>query len=361
MQSQTLTGIKRPPQFIIREYKPGDMSSVLALAQLGLVGGSIGTWEENFWRWKHFDNPFGQSIVLVATNSIGQIIGLRALSHWRFKAGDTVVKAARAVDTVTHPDYRRYGVFSALTRRAVEQSKNSGIDLIYNTPNNQVLPGYLKLGWNYVSMIRPLVKVLNYPRFAAALPGILPNLKNNRSSGYLSPEQIARQRLPSVSEFLSLSGAVEQLLRSHGQTRDEILSTDRSIDYLRWRYSEYPKAKYAVFYQEKEKALSGCVILRPSTRFNLKEAVLSEMLFPKPDEGLASSFLDEMEKRLSADYIIAYYPEGSFERHILCKHGFHQIPRGGVNFTVNVLTSHMPCEPTILENWNICLGDIEVI
>ena len=359
MQNQILTETKEQSHFNIREYEPEDMSSVLALYQHG-YSMPTRTGEESFWLWKHYNNPFGQSMMHVATNNTGQIIGLRTLMRWRFKAGSMIVKAVRGIDAVTHPDYRRYGVFSAMTRKAVEQSKNSGVDLIFNTPNSQVLPGQLKLGWNYVSIVRPLVKVLNYPHFVAGIPGILRNLKKNRSSRHISPEQIVRQRLPSVSELLSLSGGVEQLLFSHGQTRGKYLSTDRSVDYLRWRYLECPIVKYVTLYQEKHRALSGCVILRPATRFNLKEAVLVEMLFPKPDEDLVSPLLNEMERSISADYITAYFPENSFEYHVLRKRGFHQVPRGGSNFTVNVLNSCIPCDPKILGNWNISLGDLEI-
>lgn len=344
-------------EYEIRDYQPEDESSVLALVQQGMGGGPTGKRDESFWRWKHLENPFGSSIALVATNRTGQIIGLRTFMRWRFKAGDNTVSAVRAVDTVTHPEYRRYGVFSALTHRAVEQARNGGVDLIFNTPNNQVLPGYLKLGWNYVSIVRPLVKVLNYPRFVA---GLLRNRNKRRSSGQLLPEQLFRHRLPSVAEFLGHSGAVEQLLHSRNQTRSEHLFTDQSLDYLRWRYSEYPHINYAALYQEKDGALSGCIILRPSTRFSLKEAVIDELLFPKPDDGLASSLLDELERSISADYIIAYFPKGSFQRHILHRHGFHQVPVGGQNFTVNILAPHLPHDPLILRNWGLSLGDLEV-
>ena len=163
-----------------------------------------------------------------------------------------------------------------------------------------------------------------------------------------------------MAEFLRHSGALEQLLYSYSQTRSVHLFTDQSLDYLRWRYSEYPYVNYAVLYQEKAGALSGCIILRPNTRFGLKEVVIDELSLPKPDEGLASSLLDELKRCLSADYIIAYFPRHSFERHILHRHGFHQVPVGGMNFTVNVLTWHVPCNPMVLGNWGLSLGDLEV-
>jgi len=42
-------------------------------------GGPTGKRDEAFWRWKHFQNPFGPSISLVAVSSSGKIIGLRHL------------------------------------------------------------------------------------------------------------------------------------------------------------------------------------------------------------------------------------------------------------------------------------------
>ena len=73
----------------------------------------------------------------------------------------------------------------------------------------------MKLGWHYVSIMRPLVKVLNYPRFMA---GIIRNRKRRRSSEPLSPEQFFKYGLPSMTEFLSHSKALEQLLHAHRQT-----------------------------------------------------------------------------------------------------------------------------------------------
>jgi len=344
-------------EFEIRDYQPEDESSVLALVQRGMGGGPTGTRDEIFWRWKHLDNPFGRSLGLVATNHAGQLVGLRIFMRWRFTTGNTTVRAVRAVDTVTHPEYRRYGVFSALTNKAVEQAKNEGVDLIFNTPNNQVLPGYLKLGWNYVSAIRPLVKVLNYPRFVA---GLLRSRNKRQSSQQLSGEQIFRHRPTSMEEFLSHSEALEELLHHHNQKRDGNLFTDQSLNYLRWRYSEYPYANYAVLPQEKDGKISGIIIMRPNARFGLKEAVLDELLLHTPDEDLAFSLLNDMKRYVSADYIIAYFPHGSFERHILRRYGFHQVPRDSMNFTVNVLSSHLPCNPIILENWGLSLGDLEI-
>jgi hypothetical protein len=341
----------------IRDYQPEDEGSILALVQQSLGGGPTGTRDERYWRWKHLDNPFGSSIALVATNGVGQIVGLRTFMRWSLRTGNTIVRAVRPVDTVTHPQYRRYGIFSELTQMAMNKSRNNAVDLIFNTPNKNAFPGYLKLGWRRVSILRPLVRILNYPRFVA---GLIRNCKNHRSSEPLSPDQFFQYELPSMNEFLKNSEALEQLLYTHIQRKDECLFTDQSLDYLRWRYSEYPYAKYMCLYQERNGVLSGCIILRPNVRFGLKEIILDEMLLSKTDEGLVSSLLDELKKCLKADYLITYFPKRSFQRDILSKRGFHEVPRGGQNFVVKTLAPHLPCDPTFLGNWDLSLGDLEI-
>ena len=123
----------------------------------------------NHWRWKHLSNPFGPSYVRVACDESGQVVGMRAFMRWEFMMRDRLVKAVRAVDTATHPGHRRMGDFSALTKQVIEDVQSDGVDFIFNTPNQEVLQGYLKLGWRHVTKVHPLIKVLNDPVFAMGL------------------------------------------------------------------------------------------------------------------------------------------------------------------------------------------------
>jgi GNAT superfamily N-acetyltransferase len=346
-----------PEEFEIRDYTTDDESQVLALIQRGMGGGPTGTRDKGFWQWKHFHNPFGPSIALVAVHKSGQIIGLRTFMRWRFQAGGETINAVRAVDTVTHPDYRRYGVFSALTRQAVETVKKSGIDLIFNTPNATVLPGYLKLGWSLVSHIRPQIKILNYLRF---IMGIARSKGKRQPTTLVNSANFYRQEPPSIEEFLGWGQKVETLLQSREQRRDNSLHTRPTLDYLRWRYAQYPFVKYRAIYRKDCGELSGCIILRPSGRFNMKEIVLSELIMPGHDRTIASGLIKEMVKQLNADYIVAYFPEYSFERDILRRNGFHDLPFQSINFTVNNLREITGLKPLQFGSWELGLGDLEI-
>jgi GNAT superfamily N-acetyltransferase len=341
----------------IRNYVPGDESQVLALMQRGMGGGPTGTRDKDFWQWKHFLNPFGSSIVLVAVHKNGQIIGLRTFMRWRFQAGDRTINAVRAVDTVTHPEYRRYGIFSALTHHAVERIRNSNIDLIFNTPNAMVLPGYLKLGWQLVSRIRPQIKILNYPRF---IMGIARNRVKRQPSTLDQSSQFFRKEPPSINEIFDPKEKVTQLLQSRKRQRDNRLHTLTGLDYLRWRFSQHPFIKYKAIYLQNHGELPGCIIFRPNGRFGMKEIVLSELITAEDDRKLASDLIQGMVKTLKADYIIAYFPERSFERDILRKNGFHDLPFQSINFAVNILHGVNGIDPWQYDSWALCLGDLEV-
>ena len=102
---------------------------------------------EEFFRWKHCENPFGQSYGLLACDG-DKIVGARMFMFWEFRKADKIVKAIRPVDTIVHPSYRGKGLFKKLTLKGLESCRNT-YDIVFNTPNENSLPGYLKMGWDY--------------------------------------------------------------------------------------------------------------------------------------------------------------------------------------------------------------------
>ena len=61
--------------------------------------------------------------------------------------GDKVYRCLRAVDTATHPEHQGKGIFKKLTLQLIDEAAKQGYDFIFNTPNAQSTPGYLKMGW----------------------------------------------------------------------------------------------------------------------------------------------------------------------------------------------------------------------
>ncbi|RKQ42313.1 acetyltransferase (GNAT) family protein [Roseivirga pacifica] len=132
----------------IRKATEKDIPAIVELLRLSLGEGLIKKSEEA-WRWKHIENPFGESPVLVAEEN-DQLIGVRAMMQWSFELNGRIYRAVRAVDTATHPEHQGRGVFKKLTLALIDQLTAEGYDFIFNTPNAQSKPGYLKMGWNEI-------------------------------------------------------------------------------------------------------------------------------------------------------------------------------------------------------------------
>src|SRR5262245_21331273 len=124
-------------------------------AVLQLLRSALGWSDENtrFLEWKHLRNPFGPSPMWIALAG-ERVVGFRAFLRWAFVGvGGRVMSVARAVDTATAPDFRGRGIFTALTRTGIDALRDDAVELVFNTPNPQSLPGYLRLGWREVDRL----------------------------------------------------------------------------------------------------------------------------------------------------------------------------------------------------------------
>ena len=131
----------------VRSAHPEDEAAVIELLRASL-GWRPGDPNEEFFRWKHRDNPFGESPAWVALHQ-GRVVGYRTFLRWEFvDLEGRVVRGVRAVDTATDPAYQGRGIFRTLTLRGVAELTLAGDALVFNTPNDQSRPGYLKMGWS---------------------------------------------------------------------------------------------------------------------------------------------------------------------------------------------------------------------
>jgi hypothetical protein len=151
-----------------------DLNETVKLIQKGLDS----SYSNSFFNWKHLDNPYGKSYGLVARER-DKIVGLRMFMYWDFFCykQNKKIKAIRPVDTVVGQEQRGKGLFKRLTLQGLEDCKQE-YDLIFNTPNNKSLPGYLKMGWE---------EIVETPSFKL---GALYPYKNQLSLKYVEIEEI---------------------------------------------------------------------------------------------------------------------------------------------------------------------------
>lgn len=203
----------------IRPAKVEDPIKIIDVLKAGL-GESLIKKTEQTWQYKHQDNPFGASVVLVAEEG-QRIAGVRAFMQWRWQINQTVWQAYRAVDTATHPDFQRQGIFKKLTLAALDLIAKKSECFVFNTPNDNSRPGYLKMGWQIVGKIKTAVVPV-----------------------FLQPALIFPQKTSFINDFSKL----DTLTRLHNKALQQSgkLFTPKSPEYLQWRYQNNPMQSYNI-------------------------------------------------------------------------------------------------------------------
>jgi GNAT superfamily N-acetyltransferase len=327
----------------IRPYTDDDEADVLALLDASLGSGPAGRRTPEFFRWKHVDNPFGRSLMLVA-ESEGRIVGLRAYMRWRFVASGEPVRAVRAVDTATHPDVQRRGIFSKLTREALEQLKGQA-DLVFNTPNEKSLPGYLKMGWRTVGRVPVRVRVRHPLRFVR-------RARSARASTAAEPSTRANVSLD-PHEILT-EASVGRLLAGYGDPR---LTTDRSVAYLRWRYLGAPILGYRSMTDSDDGDLLSIGLFRVRPRGELLEATVGDVL--GGDRAAAARVLRRIARAAPVDHVTCSFPSGTTLSRASAAAGF--IPAmTGPTLVALPLSDRIGRDVGDLSSWALTLGDVEV-
>jgi len=206
----------------IRKAKLSDTSEILAVLKASLGEAKLQK-SELIWDFKHSINPFGKSMVLVGLQD-KKIIGVRAFMKWHWQLNGHIWVSYRAVDTATHPQYQGQGVFKELTLEAVEVVQQQAETFIFNTPNENSRPGYLKMGWEIVDRIK-----------LSVVPSIWYKIKFIFSKKTLAVQSVDHN-------------TIEALCKRHNADKElaNKIFTPKSFDYLKWRYQNNPLQDYTI-------------------------------------------------------------------------------------------------------------------
>jgi GNAT superfamily N-acetyltransferase len=320
---------------IIRNASAADRSAIVNLLKASL-GESMIPKSEALWQWKHEDNPFGSSYVLLAEEN-DQLIGLRAFLQWQWQNNQGIYKAVRAVDTATHPDHQGKGLFKKLTLQAAEDCKLNGIDFVFNTPNEKSRPGYLKMGWIDQGPMPVSIKPV---RPATILFRKLRGAKASDES-YLSIADWSI--LPELPEPIS--------------NIDQQLRTVISKSYIQWRYAINPLFPYSFITDHK----SYLLVYRIKSHGPIRELRIADIfaLHTSIDEQHLRKQFSKTLSLQKADIASISYPNLKFWNKAF---GFLFIKTKGPLVTLKQLAIDDTAFGNIKQNttWNYSLGDMEL-
>lgn len=314
------------PDMEIRPARPEDVDGILEVLGASLGETALLRRTPELWAWKHLINPFGPSIVLLAW--VGdRIAGVRALMRWDLlTVQGHLVRCVRPVDTATHPDFERRGVFKTLTMEAVALARETGIDLIFNTPNPRSGAGYLSMGWQEVGAIGVLARLRIGPRV--------------RPDGHDAP---------SLETVAPGAGSFRPIERHDRPPRG--LRTPRTVEYQRWRFGSHPTVPYGSIPDG-----DGAGVIRVGVRSGRIELVLSDLL-----GGAGRRAVSRAGAINRGSYLAGFFSKGSPERSAAKKAGMLPVPGLKTLQLVALPLTELDTDPFDLRSWDIATSDLELL
>ena len=315
----------------VRQAGPGDNASVVPMLRAAL-GKSDDPHYEAFLHWKHRENAFGESPAWVALHG-DAVVGYRTFLRWRFlDESGREVRAVRAVDTATDPAYQGMGIFRTLTLRGVAELTLAGDGLVFNTPNDQSRPGYLKMGWSVARRL-PVGVLPSGPRAVASM------VTSKVPAALWSEETTVGLDAGAALADRSLAEALLTHAPSEG------FRTHRTPEYLAWRTSFAP-LRYRLLLASERDPAEGGIVVRLRRRGDAVEAAVVEQLVP--DWRTGAGLVRRVLRESGADYAIGLRTGPSA--------GLMPLPGQGPLLTTRPLAASPPSPGA----WALTLGDVEL-
>jgi GNAT superfamily N-acetyltransferase len=330
-------------EIAIRRARPDDEDEIVALL-VDVMRRSPQEPNREFYRWKHQQNPFGESPAWVAEMD-GRIVAFRTLMRWEFRqpgcreAGSgRPLRAVRAVDTVTHSACRGRGIFRQLTMTAVEELRDEGVDFVFNTPNDSSMPGYLSMGWAVVGRMPARLQGPRITRFA--------RVARARTAAKIWSEPVDVGVPVGALPLATLleEELTEELVGRGGAAPDGFaLATARSDSFLRWRYGFEP-LRYRGWPTADGRA---AVMFRVRMRGAARELALLDVI--GRTASVRGSDIRALVREARCDHGLSVGPVGASRG----------LPAGAVG---PVLTARelSRTPPATVAQWRLSLGDVEL-
>jgi len=301
--------------------------------------------------WRYDDNPHGAASSFLTRNAEGLAVSGYACSPRRMLAGSdesTLAAVGQTGDVMTHPEWRKRGLFSDLDRAALAETAERGWPLVFGLPNRRSAHIFLTLGWERVGTVRPWCFVLRADAASRRM-----RHREGRLAGLLTPLAARRGRAArrglarAAARFSTVAltrfpEAVLELSRATEERHSAMVRRDAA--YLNWRFIDSPSGLHRVLGLFEAGELAAYVVIQlpgPEGGGFLVDALgrSTEALRAAVGAGLA-----ELE-RLGASYVQATAIDGSTWSETLVAAGFQ--PPKPDNHLIVILYVHDPEHPLV--------------
>ena len=237
----------------IRPYHPGDLECFLDLFEQVFERR-----DPSWFEWKYEQNPFFDHVPIIVAFDADVLVGARCFLPMRMRHGSTTSIAIQPCDTMVHPDHRRRGLMTWMTRHAMRRYVEEA-SFFFNTPNTAALEANRKLGWRIVTTIPTFYRIESMqPQVptpvkpvAELTDPLLALYRSIQDRNVELPHDIQIERRATVPAQLLADLATE--------SRPTTIHAERDITFFNWRY-ENPMWTYTTYLAWRDSRLVGAMV-----------------------------------------------------------------------------------------------------
>ncbi|MEO0650857.1 MAG: GNAT family N-acetyltransferase [Planctomycetota bacterium] len=277
--------------------------------------------------WRYDGGPHGGALSVVSRPPGGEAISGYACSPRRVLChGQDESLVGETGDVMTHPDWRKRGIFSALDRACMQAAGEAGWSIVFGLPNRRSAHIFLELGWERIGTIRPWTFVLTLDERARAL-----RLPEGRLAALALPLTI-RECQAGERRLRRAAGALRATPADRFPDQVEALSkrvepkfpfmVRRDAPYLNWRFVDNPSGVHRLLLVHRENGeLAGYAVVQVPDERGL--GYLVDVLAPEQD-ARAAAFVGALDRlrELGASAVQATAIDGSWWSGRLFEAGF---------------------------------------
>jgi GNAT superfamily N-acetyltransferase len=314
------------------------------------------------WEWLFADAASSHGYIWVADHD-GSLAGQYATIPARMKIGDKVEDVALSLDTMTHPAFRKQGIFVSLAKSVYEELRSNGVKLVYGFPNDQSFHAFVKYLDFFVleelpAMMRPLDAsgLLLQRSWNGALASIIG--KPAQSVFDLFFAKTVKADDIDIRAADSFPEGVDDLFDELSGQFENLIVRDHS--YLRWRYDLNPRHTYDRFLGYRDNRLAGYCVATRTTRREINVGLIVDLFASPGDQDLAAALvaraIQRFEEQNTAAAVCLLTSRSPFVR-TLKRAGF-LLPARRFPFIIRLNSGDIPPEAVRdVSRWHITFGD----
>lgn len=350
-------------EWSIRPYEEGDLEKITDLYHDVQKHNKTDEDWTAWWKWQHQQNPAGPPIIYFA-DANGKLAGQYEMVRMKVRYDGKETVSFHSQDTMTHPDFRRQGIFKELADSTYQQGEEEGCAFVFGFPNKLSHPGFIKkLEFFDVCVVPNIFKPLNMRN----------TLKRKISNGLLVSLGAIGFKV-----FFSLYGNRKKAPKVKGLKVEQIKRFDERIDdlwkrasphygtmvvrnkdHVNWRYVDIPHRDYTSFIAVIDGRVAGYVVLSLVKKEGFTGGEIID-IFAEPDVDIIGNLLHTAIgyfRENGADSVYCWYPEMDVYRKAFRKFGFIKMGSNPQFINRKLIPTTSKEKLIDYSNWFVSMGD----